>query len=485
MLLLQTVMLGMGCLIATEPDHDPTSSPMTSADPAQQIDADMEGSIDSHGTQLCVTGSTVYVLWLDHRANPAGEASDIWLNRSLERGAPGSWLVEPVKVNRGPGPVWNPHAVCNEAGVFVVWEDGRHGATDSRQIYFNRSMDQGEQFLDDDVRVDLGEDRPAQAWIPRASVVGLDVTVTWYDPRNGAFDVFASHSQDGGEHWNGPVRIDADIPAGSANSVRPQVAMGPAGERVWIAWTDARDGSASVYFSHSSSGGTLYRPDVRLDIGDGNSGHNTSEMQLCTRGHYVYVVWRDGRNGSLAQDIYFNYSADGGRTWLAEARRLNTNPVGSLDHQTPQCTVQGVSTAHVAWTAQDVEGAVDVYYRRIVGGRSEAEPERLVAVGEGASPVLHTPLIGGDDDHVAVAFIDRRRAVDAVDRASDLYLHHVGPNGTVSDASSEIRIEGRWQEPGEISDPAFVVHDGWWFAAWTDGSGASTDILFHRGPLAP
>ncbi|MEQ1565116.1 MAG: sialidase family protein [Myxococcota bacterium] len=451
---------------------------------------------DSFGTEMCVTDDgTVYVIWMDDRDDRENNTRDIWMNRSPDLGDPESWLPVPVKVNAGDpevdSNVWNPDLFCNELGVFVVWEDDRDGVLQNHQIYFNRSTDQGETFMPEDIVLENDPDGMSMSLEPKITGYGQDLFVTWYDSLNGAYDILLSSSSEAGSQWRAPARVDSDDPAGSAYSARPEIAISENGEDVWIAWEDSRDGAADIYFARSDNGGTTFKEDERLDGGatDDNGAHDSFEPVICNDGsEYLYVVWHDSANSDLNRDIYYNYSSDKGDGWSAAAQRLEVDSPGFGNSLFPQCVADG-DTAHIAWYDQQVEEAgYDIFYRKLAAGLPSSEPVRLDVGEDSNEPAGYAnstePVVAMDGGTVAVAWSDFRGEAQAQEPAGydDIYYNYSengGPFREFESGDGDLRVDSWYTGTSFKVELNFDVLGGTWFAAWTDGREGTSDIYFH------
>ena len=433
-----------------------------------QIDGDNPNDpVQSLGTKMCVNDEGhVYVIWLDNRRNTSQDKVDIYMNRALSTPEEqSSWLDTPVRVNQGdpqaqgPGNVWNPDLFCNELGVFVVWEDDRDGELQNHQIYFNKSTDNGETFMVEDALLEFDEDGNTMSLEPRITGQGSDLMVGWYDSANGAYDIFVTTSGDAGDTWRDSTRVDSDVPAGSAYSARPKVAMSANGDNLWVVWEDSRDGRADIYFTRSANGGVTFEPDQRLDGGanDERGEHDSFEPQLCTDSvSNVYVVWHDSRNNINQRDIFYNYSINAGDTWFNDARQLDSDGEGANNSLYPVCAVDG-QVAHVAW--QDNRNrAFDIYYRQILGGipdtvqtefQADIGPNPPTDPGFGNSLDL-VMAFNAQSGALAVAWNDDRVATarDEDNGYTDLYYQYfedgiLGGDGD-QDYRNRLHVLGSW-----------------------------------------
>lgn len=309
--------------------------------------------------QVAAWQDNVYVVWQDCRYS----GPYIYLNYSTDRGA--SWLANDLVISRGTASSTRPQIAVSGQSVYATWVDDRNaGPNWTRDIYFNHSSNGGATWQNADVRLNAGVTIWAVATLPQIAAVGSSVYVVWQDDRNGRWsgnDILLNHSLDRGATWlSSEVRLDTD-PAGTGNSVEPQIAV--SGSSVYVVWQDGRSGSTDIYFNRSTDGGaTWLTSDLRLDT-DAPGAAASEYPQIAVAGSNVYVVWQDRRNGPSANsDIYVNYSTDGGATWSSQDVRINTSLAGSSAAVRPQLVASG-SAVHVAWQ-DNRNGRDDIYFNR-------------------------------------------------------------------------------------------------------------------------
>ena len=139
------------------------------------------GNSGSSIPSICVSGSAVYVTWLDYRTflNP-----QVFLNRSLDGGA--TWLPGDVLINQGTRTCFsfNPAIACAGNAVCVVWESQSCGGGTKPDVYSARSTDQGATWLPFDVQLD--RDGLGTSWssFPAVCFTGDQPYVAWTDYRN-------------------------------------------------------------------------------------------------------------------------------------------------------------------------------------------------------------------------------------------------------------------------------------------------------------
>ena len=424
---------------------------------------------DSGDTQMCVDDNgTVYVVWIDDR----DDSPDVWFNRSANGGA--SWLPSAVKLNRGlDNNVWSPDVSCNKKGVYVVWEDDRDGALQNHQIYFNRSMDGGETWLQNDVLLELDAEGRSFSQGPKLKSVGDDLYAVWYDNANGAYDIFLAGSGDNGKTWRDPVRVDSDEPAGVARSGNPQIDATENG-RVYVVWEDSRNGNSDIYFARSDNAGSSFKQDQRLDGGDDLGAFHSFVPRMSAEGDNVYVVWHDERNGA-GRDIFLNYSADGGANWSNTAVRVDSDNPGFFNSVFPEVITLG-NQAHVVWQDLRVSPGYDMYYRVVENGEPLEEEVRLdVGDDPGLSHSMKVSMSTNGVD-IAMAWEDSRHDATDGDGYDDLFYNYASADGTLQE--TDFRIDSLADGESFKFDLNVHLHGQKIFTVWTDGRLGTADVYF-------
>jgi hypothetical protein len=234
---------------------------------------------DKHWVIVDQTNNNLYMTWTEFDAYGSAAAScksRILFSKSLDAG--NTWST-PLQINETEGNCIDEDettegavpAVGPNGEIFVAWA-GPDG------LVFNKSLDQGNTWLTQDIFIDgmpFGWDYSIPG-ISRAN--GLPITkcdlsggpnhgtiyVNWSDQSNGVnnTDVWLSKSEDAGDTWTSPIRVNQD------NSQKHQ----------FFTWMDV----------------------------DQSTG-------------YLYFVYYDRRNYTDNQtDVYMAYSTDGGQTFKEE-----------------------------------------------------------------------------------------------------------------------------------------------------------------------
>jgi hypothetical protein len=220
--------------------------------------------------------------------------------------------------------------------LYIAWTrfDGYESANpaDSTRILFSYSRDQGTTFAPP-VRVSdhggdcLDEDNTVEGAVPS---VGPDGTVylAWAGPRGIEFD----RSTDGGQTW-GADRVLSDLPGGCDFAVsgiyrvnglpltKTDLSSGPHSGRVFVLWSDQRNGDTDVFLVHSDDHGDHWSPRVRVNGDSLGNGRDQffPWMDVDPVTGSVYVAFYDRRaTTGVATEVWLATSADGGATFTEE-----------------------------------------------------------------------------------------------------------------------------------------------------------------------
>lgn len=366
----------------------------------------VNGSSSGSRPRLVAAGTDVYMVWDDRRNG----RSDIYFSRSTDGGA--TWSSNRRLDTDAPGAASSSEAAIAVSGrsIFVVWRDTRNsGAFTYTDLYFNRSLDRGLTWMPSDVQVDLPV--PTNSYDPQIAAVGSSVYVTWTDTSKFAPNVFFHRSTDSGTTWPHPIVQLNTNPPGVRHAKVPQIAA--VGSSVYVLWSDSRNAGVTqftedVYFNRSADGGaTWLSSDVRLDTDPAGSAWS-SAPRIAASGSFVYATWYDGRN--VGFDIYFNVSPDGGATWRTADVRLNTNALGTAASSRPAIAASD-SSVYVAWQ-DDRNGNGDIYFNRSTdNGTTWLASDVRVDTDPPGSGYSFSPAIAASGSSVYVLWPDDRKTL--------------------------------------------------------------------------
>src|SRR5207247_1357613 len=121
-------------------------------------------------------------------------------------------------------------------------------------------------------------------------------------------DVFLSYSDDRGDSWSRPRRVNDDTPVNGADQFLPFVTVDNAGA-VQIVFLDDRqdplNATYAVYLATSTDGGRSFGPNVRISDGlfpASGFGFAGDYIEAVVTGGVLRPLWSDARFGDM--DIF-------------------------------------------------------------------------------------------------------------------------------------------------------------------------------------
>jgi len=242
---------------------------------------------------------TLFVSWL---GNAAG------IKRSLDRGV--TWgPIQPLgNIIHGTG------ITASQSGLLHV----PYNLDSARnQLRYVRSKDNGATYdAPKDIVADMGTFcftcSPRQHPIVGSSAdpTGRTVAITWtstFPGGQGDDDVWLLYSNDGGDTWTKPIRVNDNTAA--SRQFQSWVGVDAHG-RVHVAWTDLRDGGNNeTWYARSADPTKGFEPNQQITDGHGSAATDFlgDYKGLVVQGPDVLVVWQDTRRDS--GDIYFSRAA--------------------------------------------------------------------------------------------------------------------------------------------------------------------------------
>jgi Notch-like protein len=327
----------------------------------QDVRVNVGQNDDAFNVRLAQTGQGTVAVWEAFFSN---RGRHIFASVSQDRGA--TWRT-PQQIDQAPSAAVASTPALAVAGnrVFVVWRDSRAGRLPD--IYFRTSPDGGLTWPSADVRVDTD---PAGSHTSEAPSVAADtagnVYVAWQEVRDDrAYDIYFNRSGNNGGTWRtADVRVDTD--AFPRDSLAPTVMALPGGNAA-VVWRDFRWGFPNAYGSRTTDGGVAFLPSDAQVVGGRAGVSRAFDVVAAAAGNTVFVAWADDRNGSL--DLYANYSLDGGERYQPVDVRLDNSAPGT-DGANPAiwATTQsnGRPAAHVVWVDRRNDRLNgDIYYNAL------------------------------------------------------------------------------------------------------------------------
>ena len=344
------------------------------------LETDEDGRTNSFNPQIAADGPSVFVTWSDNQNG----AFDILFARSTDSG--NTWQ-DPIRIDsdQPAGGAFSafPQIATGQGGsnVYITWEDFRNGEgeTGGLDIYFARSTDRGQSFSPD-ARLDTSDDPGAHnSFVPKISADNDDIYIVWHDDRFGdSNDGFMVYSGDAGITWSIDSRIDQGDTAGFAQTLYPKVCT--SGSTGHISYHDNRGTGLYRAYYHRAKGGNWDGDEVRVDAYKADDQRPSRNTQIACEGENVLVAWLD-ELADLEEkgynDIVYNYSADGGVSWLEDPTSVSSQDnlkwyrIDSVLEGTAYKTDLNLSIKgdeiKAAWT-DGRAGSTDIYFQKIIAG---------------------------------------------------------------------------------------------------------------------
>ncbi len=233
--------------------------------------------------------------------------SVILLSRSTDGGL--SWSA-PVRISTLAGLPRDENgsvegftgAVAGDGTLYVTWADADHIAfTSSRDG--GRSFDPSRNIIDiappyfDVFQVSRANGFPEIGIDPRSDQGGR-LFVVWSDYRNGDIDVFSATSEDHGQSWSAPVRVNSDLIHNGSDQFFQWLAVDPQTGAANVIFYDRRGDPANretrVTLARSTDGGRSFTNYSWTSEGFPSSGDFLGDYTgIAAWGGRAYGVWAE------------------------------------------------------------------------------------------------------------------------------------------------------------------------------------------------
>ncbi len=339
---------------------------------------------------------------------------------------------------------------ANGSVVHAVWQDHRDG---NGEIYYKRSADGGATW-GADTRL---TNNTSSSLSPCVAVSGAQVNVVWYDNRDGNFEIYFKRSTDGGVTWGTDTRLTNN----SSDSYGQSASA--SGTRIYIVWTDYRDGNEEIYHKYSTDGGTTWSADMRLTNNTSSSGYPS----VAVSGLLVNVVWQDNRDGN--NEIYYKRSTDGGVNWDTDTRLTNNTYTSEI----PSVALSG-SQINVVW-GDGRDGNMEIYYKRSTDGGLTWEADTRLTNNTNSS---REASVAASGSVVNITWRDDR------DGNQEIYYKRSTDGGVNWDADTRLTSNSAYSYSSSIAVSGSQVH-----IVWYDDRDGNNEIYYKQTlppvPAAP
>jgi hypothetical protein len=254
----------------------------------------------------------IYLAWTDF----GPKLNDVWIHfaASTDQGATFS---TPRKVSRLPSlGTWVTPAVGTNGEIYIIWA----GWKIADRLWFDRSLDGGRTWLLKDVSVIgptavAGNRKGLRVAGYGAPTIAVDrstgphrgrVYALWATFVAESNDLSLAWSDDRGDHWSKPVRVN-DAPPVAGDILNLAWVLVDAQGRVHVTYRlghpDPAGRLRAEYLTTSTDGGLTFGPSIR--ISDGlypQLSFNGDYDQPAIAGNTLVAIWADGRLGD--NDVY-------------------------------------------------------------------------------------------------------------------------------------------------------------------------------------
>ena len=207
-----------------------------------------------------------------------------------------------VKVNEISGCHYADCEINSQGEFFICWEDNYLQFTELKpdirlRNYFYDGTPMGGSFIVNDDNNEAVENRTPQMALNEKTD---NFVVTWYDNRNGNFDIYAQLFDKSGAPVGNNFLINDDL--SGADQLFPAVAMDSLDNFV-IAWEDKRNGNSDVYAQIFLAGGIPWGKNFLVNQ---DTLRTQYEPAVDVDGNKIYFSWTTNHVGGTGYDIWTN-----------------------------------------------------------------------------------------------------------------------------------------------------------------------------------
>lgn len=408
---------------------------------------------------VAVPGGVHLMAWIQYPPLGGDMAKiQVWSRRDLGGGA----LADPVPVSTTVSVAGFSNLRLSARGnhIYAVWERVVQFDPTSYELRFNHSADGGATWEQDRAVTPAGMDTSGGFSLDHGP--DMDVYVAFSGINSGQSHVWLARSEDNGDVWQGPLRIDHS----AAGAARPELAADSIG-RMAVVWRDGR-GGASIFANRSLDRGNSFQTTDSLVSSFEGLG---IEVRTDGAGHF-YMCFEGSPPPLTFVQAYVSTSLDAGGTWSTPLRIDNST--AGIEPATLELSAAGTGRLH---TTVVYQGAGLFYRGSDDDGATFRAPVRLDAAPEGT-------------DVFFAKIANNRKGLVLAPWAQ--LLTGTSPGVVLITGSSDFgrtwsgvaRLSGLRVAPRAFPEIALDLDSSAAAVAWTQGKSPRQKLFFTSFPLA-
>jgi len=357
-----------------------------------------------------------------------------------------------VNDDTGTAYLWYPAIAMDNSGNFVItWEDFRNGNYDIyAQRYDSAATPSGSNFnVNDDTGI-------AYRNYPDIAIDDFgNFVITWYDYRNGNYDIYAQRYYSSGTPKGSNFKVNDDL--GTVDQLSLSIAMNDSGNYV-ITWGDYRNGNWDIYYQRYDSADTSIGSNYRVNDDAGTAEQWYPDVVMDNSGNYV-ITWNDRREGNM--DIYFQqYDSSGAKT--CGNFRVNDD-AGTASQWTPEIVMDSGGNFVIAW--EDSRSGwpnYDIYAQRYYSSCNPVGSNFKVSDDPGTAEQWYPAIAMDGSGNFVITWMDWRN-----DNQEDIYAQRYNSTGAHLSSNFKVNDDGIGTESQSYPAIATTV-SGKFIIAWID-----------------
>ncbi|MDE1770614.1 MAG: hypothetical protein KGI28_08710 [Thaumarchaeota archaeon] len=337
----------------------------------------------------------------------------------------------------------SPDMIVSSDGVFALWIGNNSGRSD---VFFSKSTDGGNTFS---TPINLSQSATGQSAYAAFAQKGNDVYVVWQTSLTGSASVFITKSSDGGTSFGKPVMLSDTTKLAAF----PEIAISD--NHVYSSWLEKSDNnSTNVVFVKSDDNANSFGSPLYVTHNLGNAG----VPKLSATGNQVYLTWEDNSKGDY--EIFLCKSDDSGVSFHLPVAISNT----SGQSGTPEIFVSK-DNVYAVWM-DNTSGVYDILFAKSIdGGKSFGTPINISQLRADSG----YPQLTADGNNVYVVWTQTISSQNY-----DIYFAKSTDSGDTFD--TPINVSNNYGASGWPQ----VASDGTIYVSWVDSTPGKFDIFITK-----